>query len=152
MLISSTPFAPFHQITAMPRQCNIIYYTDDDADDHYFFAAALRKIRPGVTLQSFYSCGDVLTNLKDESKDLPDLIFLDHNMPGNSGNQCLIEMKRTARIKHIPVVMYTTSGTPALVASAAEHGAFQFVIKPDELIAISGRLAAVIADFESLEG
>jgi DNA-binding response OmpR family regulator len=47
----------------------------------------------------------------DAATVLPDVIFLDYNMPRMNGLDCLKELKnKSSKYKEIPTIMYTTSG------------------------------------------
>jgi CheY-like chemotaxis protein len=105
---------------------------DDDPDDGYLFEAALKDVNESVRFTFFTSCNDLLTYLNTRHH-LPDLIVLDLNMPGNDGYQCLQAIKKEAGLIHIPVVIYSTSGTPAIVKNAQESGALQYLIKPSSM-------------------
>ncbi|MES1220464.1 MAG: response regulator, partial [Bacteroidota bacterium] len=93
----------------MPKKVSHICFADDDADDHFIFSTVMSEQFPSIELTQFYHCDKLVGFLKDETQPLPDLIFLDYNMPGNDGNQCLQWIKRTARILDIPVIIYSTS-------------------------------------------
>ena len=81
---------------------------DDDVDNGDIFARAVRDIDPSIKCVILPSGTDLLEYLKKESAALPDLIFLDINMPGMDGKECLIEMRRINGLKHIPVIMFST--------------------------------------------
>lgn len=134
----------------MTRQINRVFYTDDDEDDHLVFSIALKEVNPAAQLHSFYNCSEIIDYLKDENMPLPDIIFLDQNMPGNSGNECLAEIKRLARLERIPIVMYTTGGNPKLVGNALELGAYKYVIKPTYHGEIKQNLSSIISECEDL--
>jgi len=135
----------------MNRKINTVFYTDDDADDHLFFSLALNEVNPAANLHPFYRCEEILNYLSDESKSLPDIIFLDQNMPGNIGNECLQQIKKLARLQHIPVIMYTTGGNPKLVGQALELGAYKYVIKPQVHKEITENLAEILSGCEQLK-
>jgi PleD family two-component response regulator len=134
----------------MTRSIKRVFNTDDDDDDHLVFSLALKEVNPSATLHSFYSCSEIITYLKDENMPLPDIIFLDQNMPGNSGNECLAEIKKLAHLERIPIVMYTTGGNPKLVGNALELGAYKYVIKPTFHGEIKQNLSSIITECEDL--
>jgi DNA-binding NtrC family response regulator len=107
--------------------------TDDDPDDYYLFASVLKEVNDAVKLTWFNTCDGLLDFLK-AGDDLPDIIVLDMNMPGNNGNACLLSIKSEARLHHIPVIIYSTSGTPPVVKKAMECGAFNYYVKPTSII------------------
>lgn len=68
--------------------------------------------------------------LTDSMMTLPDLILLDLNMPRKDGRELLNELKRQARLKAIPVVVFTTSDAPDDIDAVYELGGNAFVTKP----------------------
>jgi DNA-binding NtrC family response regulator len=112
----------------MPETIQHICMADDDPDDYYLFKTALSEVDDAVKLNGFSSCNSILEYLKS-STQLPDIIVLDMNMPGNDGNKCLLAIKKEARLHHIPVVIYSTSGTPDTMERAKACGAFDYILK-----------------------
>lgn len=60
----------------------------------------------------------------------PDLILLDLNMPGIDGRQVLQDIKGTDDLKHIPVIVLTTSADPKDVDQCYNIGASTYIQKP----------------------
>lgn len=61
---------------------------------------------------------------------LPDFVLLDVNIPKKNGHEVLRFIKNTEDIKHIPVVMFTTSSTPKDISMAYENHANCYITKP----------------------
>ncbi|MDI9879268.1 response regulator [Flectobacillus longus] len=61
---------------------------------------------------------------------LPDFVLLDVNIPKKNGHEVLQFIKNTENIKHIPVVMFTTSSTPKDITMAYENHANCYITKP----------------------
>lgn len=64
-------------------------------------------------------------------KILPDLILLDHWLPGLNGDQVLVEIKK--KYPEILVVIMTAQGSIELAVNLMKLGAFDFLVKPFEL-------------------
>ena len=92
------------------KQMNILL-ADDDTDDCFFFEKALREI-PIATQLTMVNNGERLMDyLSKNIEHLPDVLFLDLNMPRKSGFECLTEIKENSKLKDIPVIMFSTSYT-----------------------------------------
>lgn len=113
---------------------------DDDEDDRFFFRSAIRKNNPSFECIEAKNGDDALKQL-GKTKNLPDFIFLDLNMPKMDGRQCLIELKKDKTLKEIPVIIYSTSEYNVDINLTKELGADYFLTKlsdiyslPEELI------------------
>lgn len=63
----------------------------------------------------------------------PDLILLDWNMPKKDGPEVLAEIKEDPKLKHIPVVILTSSNAREDIIKAYNLHANCYVIKPIDL-------------------
>lgn len=63
----------------------------------------------------------------------PDLILLDLNLPRKSGHEVLAEIKEDALLRHIPVVILTTSQAESDIATSYQFRANAYVTKPVDL-------------------
>jgi CheY-like chemotaxis protein len=117
---------------------------DDDRDDADLFKEALFEINSAIVFQHYEDSKAGLQLLLERQTDLPDLIFLDINMPIVSGWQCLIEFKKAEHLKHIPVIIFTTSSQTREKEIADELGAEGFITKPNEYKALKELLSDVV--------
>lgn len=60
----------------------------------------------------------------------PGLIFLDIEMPGMDGQECLRRIRSNADYKDIPIVMMTGVSDETEMRKAAENGANSYTLKP----------------------
>ena len=60
----------------------------------------------------------------------PQVIFLDLNMPRKNGFECLTEIRRTPKMKDIPVVILSTTASDDVVDKTYQQGANYFICKP----------------------
>ena len=63
----------------------------------------------------------------------PDLILLDLNLPRKDGREVLQEIKQDDALRHIPVVILTTSQAEQDVLQSYRLGASAFITKPVEI-------------------
>jgi len=106
---------------------------DDDADDTALFEEVLQQVDPSIGFRVADNGQDALDMLRSGQEPLPDIIFLDLNMPRMDGRQCLAELMRDDALKQIPVIMYTTSSQPRDIAQALQNGALCYITKPASL-------------------
>jgi len=68
--------------------------------------------------------------LRKPGSKLPHFIFLDLRMPRYNGKKCLQEIKKDERLKHIPVIIYSTSREVEESQELKAMGAVHFISKP----------------------
>jgi len=117
---------------------------DDDRDDAELFKEALAEINSAIIFEHFEDSKMGLKTLLNRHTNLPDLIFLDINMPIISGWQCLAEFKKIEHLKRIPVIMFTTSSQSKEKETANELGAEGYITKPSEYKTLKELLSTVI--------
>lgn len=109
----------------------IIYMADDDEDDRMLFADALAELELAVELKQATDGQRLLDMLQEGVKQLPEIIFLDINMPGRSGFECLKEIKNAGvALSGVKVVMLSTSSTPENIELCYGLGADFYAVKP----------------------
>ncbi|WP_297333499.1 response regulator [Flavobacterium sp.] len=113
-----------------------IFLAEDDIDDRSFFKDAFEEIKVKHTLEIFEDGITLMEHLKQEDIMLPDIIFMDINMPGLSGMECLKDIRSDKRLSEIVVAIYSTSASPANVEEAFIEGANIYIKKPDEFSAL----------------
>ena len=81
--------------------------------------------------------------------EIPDIIFLDINMPIINGWQCLSVLKEQEIYKSIPVIMYSTSSHSEHVEKARQLGALCFFTKPPNFQNLKKSLEIVVTHLHS---
>ena len=70
--------------------------------------------------------------LTNGTQELPDVLFLDLNMPRKNGFECLSEIKQNSKLKLLPVIVFSTSLEQEVVNQLYQNGAQYFIRKPPE--------------------
>jgi CheY-like chemotaxis protein len=65
--------------------------------------------------------------------DVPDLVLLDINLPKKNGHEVLKYIKENEQLKHMPVIMLTTSSSDKDINSSYNNYANCFITKPVEV-------------------
>jgi CheY-like chemotaxis protein len=117
---------------------------DDDADDREFFREAVAQVFPSAQCQEAIDGVEALKKLRMESEQLPDYIFLDLNMPRMDGKSLLVELKKDCQLKHIPVVIFTTSSALEDKEQTQILGAASFITKPYEFDKLCNCIQSVV--------
>ena len=98
----------------MKKRLKCIMLIDDDEDDNYFHEIVLKKMNIVDQIEIAETGLEALDHLKTETF-VPDIIFLDINMPGMNGWDFLNEYEKLSlrqKAKTI-IIMLSTSISPA---------------------------------------
>lgn len=118
----------------MNREINCIMLVDDNKIDNFFHERVIKKFNPQIKVLAKESALEALDYLNlPGNTELPDLIFLDINMPGMDGWEFIEHYKALDRQLHnsIIVVMLTTSANPDDMNYARKHNVIaEFRTKP----------------------
>lgn len=109
-----------------------ILLADDDKDDQLLFKESLEELTLSTHVEIVQNGEQLMQLLNDEKEQLPDILFLDLNMPRKNGFICLSEIKRTERLKRLPVIIFTTSYEPEIVNLLYKKGAQYYIRKPND--------------------
>jgi CheY-like chemotaxis protein len=121
----------------------LLLIIDDDSEDCELFCEAVNEVDSAITCltaQDGKEAIQLLTTLKDQ----PDYIFLDINMPVMNGKETLAEIKRTTKLKQIPVIMYSTTSNTEEIQGYYSMGAHDFLIKPHNFKKLVEALTSII--------
>jgi CheY-like chemotaxis protein len=118
-----------------------ILYVDDDPDDRQLFLEAVRSIDDKIVCATANDGLDGLSWL--ESHTLPDVVFMDINMPLMNGKICLAEIKSNEKTSQLPVIIFTTSNNPDERTECAKIGAAAYVLKPISYLQMKNTLSAL---------
>jgi len=117
----------------MNKQHYNLLLADDDEDDCAFFKEALDELSLPVSLVTVNDGVQLMDFLADNfSSNLPDILFLDLNMPRKNGSECLTEIKEKAELSTLPVIIFSTSLDNDIVDLMYQKGATYYIRKPGE--------------------
>lgn len=127
------------------KSSRYIYLADDDEDDRELFVEALREVDPSVILTQAEDGMQLMEILCTISDPIPEVLFLDINMPGKSGLDCLEEIrKKEGSVQQINIIILSTSNDPANIEKALELGATFYAVKPNSFDVLKAFLAKVL--------
>lgn len=119
---------------------------DDDIDDQELFVMALSDLDDSIRCSMANNGLEGLSYLKNNS--LPEIIFLDLNMPKMNGRECLNAIKADPAFQHIPVIILSTSADPADRSETMAAGAMHFITKPSSTTKLTELLAEVLKSIQ----
>lgn len=109
-----------------------ILLVEDDIDDIELLEGALNDNSVVYEMEVLME-GDLVYPYLTNCSILPEIIILDFNLPKVHGRDILIQIKSRDKLKHIPVVVLTTSSAKEDMNFALENGASKFITKPTNI-------------------
>ena len=107
-----------------------VLLADDDEDDCFFFQEALNELPVSARLAIVHDGEELMQLLTKTTASLPDVLFLDLNMPRKNGFECLLEIKSSEQLKRLPVVILSTSFDRVMADRLCRSGASCCMHKP----------------------
>lgn len=120
-----------------------ILHIEDNKMDSLLIKQVLRGLDTTVDYDHVLNGQEGLDYIKAMNTNL-DLILLDINMPLMNGKEFLIERNQDRDMKHIPVVMLTTSENPRDLKECSELNANAYVIKKMDFEQYSADIEATV--------
>lgn len=125
----------------------VILLADDDIDDTEMFCEALQDIDQSIKCYCSVNGNEMMEQLYSLER-VPELIFLDLNMPLLSGLDCLRVLKEQQKYQHIPVIMISTSSHKNDMDAAAALGAICYFVKPNNFKDLKNILRSITANLD----
>ncbi|MEJ7682933.1 MAG: response regulator [Segetibacter sp.] len=114
-----------------------ILMADDDKDDFHILQQTAQDT--GEPLKISYAA-NWLELWRFIIKTLPDVLFLDLNMPVKNGMECLQLLREDRRYDKVPIIIYSTSVNKNDIDKAYSNGANYFAVKPNAIEDIAGMI------------
>ena len=126
-----------------------ILCVDDDEDDLFFIREAIKSITTIMEIAEAKNGRDAIDYLQlaFQKSDLPNLIIMDMNMPKMNGKETIAYIKTNDNFKHIPLVIFTTSSSPA-DKSHFESSGVHFITKPFDYQVFSQQIVDLLNTYQ----
>lgn len=128
----------------MQKNALHILLADDDEDDRLFFKDAFEEVKVQTKVEFVFDGLQLMEHLNNPDNKLPDILFLDLNMPKKTGKECLIEIKKTERLKNLIIAIYSTSSSDEDIEDTFIEGANIYIKKPSDFNALKKIINEVI--------
>ncbi|MEP7266367.1 MAG: response regulator [Saprospiraceae bacterium] len=121
-----------------------ILLADDDDDDRLFFKDAIQEAKVKTVVTMVNDGVELMDYLCNPEMHLPNLLFLDLNMPCKSGMECLKEIRSNNKLKDLSIAIYSTSALEKDIEETFIKGANIYIKKPNDFEVLKDILAKVI--------
>lgn len=108
-----------------------ILLAEDDEEDRNIFKDAFSELSTFYDLRVVEDGFELMNFLEKPEIKLPSLLLLDLNMPLINGFECLEMMKKNEQLKHIPVIILSTSAHSADIEKSYSLHVHFYVHKPN---------------------
>lgn len=121
-----------------------IILADDDEDDRNFFKDAFSELKISTRVNTFEDGVQLMDYLNSDDAILPQVLFLDLNMPKKNGMECLLEMRADKRFADVAIAIYSTSSSEEHIEETFVNGANIYIKKPNDFNLLKKVLSEVV--------
>ena len=114
----------------------LILFAEDDDEDWLLLEDVLDDIRKqhphqaSVRIERVKDGQQLVDRLRNTTKERPLLVMLDLRMPRKDGTEALQEIRADRALRHIPIVMMTSSKLELDILRSYQEGANSYLVKP----------------------
>ena len=123
--------------TAKRPHSPFVLLVEDSPADIYIVKESLKKHLKDIELRVLSDGEKAFALIEateaDESAPPPSILILDLNLPKRSGQEILKRIRQSTKLGRIPVVIFTSSDSPADRAETTRLGATAYFRKPADL-------------------
>lgn len=121
-----------------------ILFADDEENDRLLFVDALKELKINTIIHTVNDGVELMEYLNNADNILPQLIFLDLNMPRKNGLECLKEIRANYKLKDIAIAIFSTSMSEKDIEQTFMNGANVYINKPNSFEGLKQALDKVI--------
>jgi CheY-like chemotaxis protein len=121
-----------------------ILLADDDEDDRNLFIEAFNELKINTKIEVVKDGQELLEFFDKPNINLPQILFLDLNMPCKTGIECLVEIKKDDRLKNLSIAIYSTSASEKDIEETFVQGANVYIKKPNNFDSLKKVLSEVV--------
>jgi len=125
-----------------------LLYVEDNEDYVNFVGRAVKKIDENIAYKYVTDGKDAFEYFQNNGNgnSLAKVILLDINLPGMNGIDLLKKIRSFPHLKHLPVIIFSTSENPEDIKNSYESGANAYIVKPSGISSLHDALRK-ICDF-----
>lgn len=128
----------------MTKDYTHIFLADDDEDDRLLFTDAFDELKISTKVRTFNDGMELMQYLNQSDMVLPEILFLDLNMPKKSGIECLYEIRSNPKFENMAIAIYSTSSSEEHIEETFVHGANIYIKKPNDFNVLKKVLSEVV--------
>lgn len=129
----------------MNKNFTNVFLADDDEDDRFLFLEAFDELKINTKVNTFNDGVYLMDYLNKSDAVIPEVLFLDLNMPRKTGLECLKEIRQNKLFKDIAIAIYSTSSSEEDIENTFVYGANIYIKKPNNFKGLKKVLNNVVA-------
>lgn len=106
-----------------------ILLADDDQADCLLFKEALEELPVSAILTIVHNGEELIEEISKKGNKLPDVLFLDLNMPRKNGFASLGQIKRSTELQNLSVIIFSTASDVETVKNVFRDAAHYYICK-----------------------
>ncbi|MFL1895049.1 response regulator [Aquimarina sp. 2-A2] len=128
------------------KRSKCILYVEDNESDLMLMQRIFVKEIDNCKLKHFYDANSCLKWLNEIiiTDELPSMILLDLKLVGMNGLDLLQHIRTFKKLKHIPVIMMSSSVEPKDIRKAYENRASSYVEKPKNYVNLKDTVKSIV--------
>jgi CheY-like chemotaxis protein len=128
--------------TQTGKTISTVLLAEDNLEHCFFFEKALNQVAPAA---KYSAVNDGQALISFLGNFIPDLLFLDLNMPCKNGVECIKEIRENKLYDVLPIVVFTISAQENAIQAAYGFGANLYFIKPKEFSLLVTSLEKILS-------
>ncbi len=128
----------------MTRECLNVVLMDHDEGNHIFFKNIFQDLKIRIKIKVFFSGDDMMNYLKSEKAVVPELVFLNYDIPEKSVLSCLFEIKSCPKLNQMTVAVYSNNLSADEEETIFVKGANVLMKKPDNYKDLKKALTEIV--------
>ena len=120
-----------NKLFQVSRKLNI-FLAEDDKEDCELFQEAIDELEIASTVTIFPDGEQLVKQLTKKRSKLPDVLFLDLNMPRKNGFATLGAIKRNVKLDQIPVIILSSAHEDFNASRVFSDAAHYYIRKPSK--------------------
>jgi CheY-like chemotaxis protein len=129
----------------LKTETTYILLADDDEGDRLLFTEALEELQLNLKIDTVNNGMELMAYLTNTDAMLPQLIFLDLNMPRKNGIECLKEIRINKIFNDIFIAIYSTSNAEKDIEETFLNGANIYINKPADFTTLKKTLEKAVS-------
>ncbi|WPO83513.1 response regulator [Chryseobacterium sp. JJR-5R] len=128
----------------MTRECLNVMLMDHDEGNHIFFKNIFQDLKIRIKTSVFFTGPDMVNYLKSEKAVIPELLFMNYDIPEKNVLNCLAEIRSCSKLSQMTVAVYSSDLSSDAEEEIFIKGANVMMTKPDNYKDLKKALTEIV--------